>query len=193
MNDALLAALARVAAGRSSQGPLAVMYTMDLRRYAGTPKLTAANTSSILTAFVPRSVTKDLATSARAVARITARQRGGLAGPAFVLAPLSLAFGAPHFVARRIVRWLHPLLIDLPLSRGLVFTNVGKVDDGLAAFGDDLESVAVIGPNVWGIRVPAVVAFGFRGALHLELFAPPGLAPEALTDLERELRAALEL
>ena len=193
VNDALLAALARVAANRSSRGPLAVMYTMDLRRYAGSARLTAANTSSILTAIVPRRAIGDLASTAGAVATITSRQRRSLAGPAFLLAPLALAMGAPHAFARRFTRMLTPLIVDLPLRRGLIFTNVGRIDDGLAAFGADIESIRVIGPNVAGVDVPAVVAFGFRGELHLELFGAPGLAIEALDELESELRDALEL
>ena len=193
INDALIAALARIAAGRSSRGDLAVMYTMDLRRYAGSARLTAANTSSILTAIVPRSAVGDLASAARAVAAITSQHRRGLAGPAFLIGPLALGFGSPHAFARRFARWLHPFIVELPLSRGLVFTNVGKIDDGLAAFGADIEDIRIIGPNIEGVAVPAVVAFGFRGALHLELFGAPGLAVEALDELERELRDALEL
>jgi NRPS condensation-like uncharacterized protein len=194
VNDALIAALACAAAGRAGpDGPIAVMYTMDLRRYAGAPRLTAANTSAILTAIVPRRAVGELATTAGAVAAVTARHRRGLAGPAFLLGPVALAFGAPHALARRATRWLHPLAVDLPLRRGLVFTNVGRLDEGLAAFGDDVESIRVIGPIIDGVRVPAVVAFGFRGALHLELFAPPGLAVEALDELEAELREALGL
>ena len=193
INDALIAALAGVAAGRSSRGALAVLYTMDLRRYAGSPRLTAANTSSILTAIVPRAAISDLATTAGAVAAITSRHRRGLDGPAFLVAPLAMGMGAPHAFARRVTRWLHPVLIDLPLSRGFLVTNVGKIDEGLAAFGDDIEALRVIGPNLDGVRVPAVVAYGFRGELHLELFAAPGLAIEALEDLDDELRGALEL
>ena len=193
VNDALIAAMARVAAGRSSSGPLAVMYTMDLRRYAGSPRLTAANTSSILTALVPRGAIGDLASTAGAVAAITTLQRRGLAGPAFLLGPLALALGSPHALARQITRWLAPVMIDLPLSRGLIFTNVGRIDEGLSAFGADIETIRVIGPSIQGVDVPAVVAFGFRGELHLELFGPPGLAIEALDELESELREALEL
>ncbi len=193
VNDALIAALARVAAGRSRHGPLAVMYTMDLRRYAGEPRLTAANTSSILSVIVPREAVSSLESTARAVAKITRRQHGGLAGPAFILTPLTLAFGTPHAWARQLTRLLHPVLIDLPLSRGLVFTNVGRIDHGLSAFGEDIERLRIIGPNMHGVAVPAVVAFGYRGELHLELFGAPGLAPEALEELESELREALEL
>lgn len=193
VNDALIAALARVAAARSSRGPLAVMYTMDLRRYAGAPRLTAANTSSILSVVVPREQVDDLASTAAAVSKITRRQQRGLAGPAFILGPLALSLGGPHAWARQIIRWMHPFIIELPLSRGLVFTNVGRIDDGLASFGADIERLRVIGPNIRGVTVPAVVAFGYRGELHLELFGPPGLAPAALQELEAELRAALEL
>jgi len=193
VNDALIAALARVAAGRSDHGSVPVIYTMDLRRYAGSPRLTAANTSSILAAIVPRHAIGDLASTAGAVARITSRQHRGLAGPAFILGPLVLGAGSPHAVTRRFLRWVHPVVIDLPLSRGMIFTNVGKLDEGLSAFGDDIEQIRVIGPSVEGVRVPLVVAFGFRGELILELFAAPGLAIEALEELEEELREALEL
>ena len=193
VNDILLAALAKVAARRSSRGPIAVMYTMDLRRYSGSPRLTAANTSSILSVIVPRAAVSDLGRTLSAVSKVTAQHRRGLAGPAFLLTPLTLAIGAPHAWARRITRWLHPVLIDLPLSRGLVFTNVGRIDHGVAAFGDDIESIRIIGPNMEGVPVPAVVAFGYRGELHLELFAAPGLAVEALDQLERELLDALEI
>ncbi len=193
VNDALIAALARVSATRSSSGPVVVMYTMDLRRYAGSPRLTAANTSTILVAVVPRDSVADLATTAAAVAAITGKQRRGLAGPASLLVPMSMAVGAPHAFVRRMTRWMEPVIVDLPLSRGLMVTNVGRIDEGLSAFGDDIESVRVIGPNVRGVDVPAVVAFGFRGELHLELFAAPGLAPAALEEMERGIRRGLEL
>jgi len=193
VNDVLIAALARASARRSGRGPISVMYTMDLRRYAGAAKLTAANTSSILAVRVPRRAVGDLAQTAAAVADITARQRRGLAGPAFVLTPLTLAAGSPHAWARQVTRLLHPVLIDLPLRRGLVFTNVGRIDVGVEAFGDDIEAIRVVGPNIEGVPVPAVVAFGYRGELHLQLFAAPGLAPEALEQLEGEILEALEL
>jgi len=194
INDALIAALARVAAGRSSRGPMAVTYTMDLRRYSGPARLTAANTSSILTAIVPRAAIADLATTAGAVAAITSRHRRGLSGPAFLVAPLALGAGAlPHAGVRQVTRWLHPVLVELPLSRGLLVTNVGRIDDGLAVFGEDVEALRIIGPTIRGASVPVVVAYGFRGGLHLELYAAPGLAPGALEEFEAELRDALEL
>jgi NRPS condensation-like uncharacterized protein len=193
VNDVLIAALARASARRSSRGPISVMYTMDLRRYAGAPKLSAANTSSILAVLLPRRAVGDLPSTAAAVANITSQHRRGLAGPAFILTPLTLAAGSPHAWARQVTRLLHPVLIDLPLRRGLVFTNVGRIDEGVAAFGDDIERISVVGPNIEGVPVPAVVAFGYRGELHLQLFASPGLAPEALEQLEAEILEALEL
>jgi NRPS condensation-like uncharacterized protein len=193
VNDLLVAALARVVAERSSWGPATVMYTMDLRRYAAAPALTVANTSSIMTVHVPRGATGSLERAAAAVARLTAAQRRGLAGPAYLLTPMMAAAGAPHGLARRVVHLLHPIMVDLPLGRGLMVTNVGRLDEGLGAFGDDIERIRLIGPNVDSVPIPAVVAFGFRDELHLELFAPPCVAPAALAELEGELRRALSL
>jgi NRPS condensation-like uncharacterized protein len=193
INDVLIAALARVVKARSDRGAATIVYTMDLRRYGTAPRLTATNTSSILTAQVPREDIGDLASTAAAVARITSRQRQSLIGPAYVLTPILFAAGSPHGVVRKLVRGIHPATVDLPLSRGLLVTNVGKIDDGLAAFGDDIESIRVIGPQIENVPAPAVVAFGYRGELHIELFAAPDLAPTAVEELAAELREALEL
>jgi NRPS condensation-like uncharacterized protein len=191
VNDVLLAAMARVAGGRAHDGPVVVTYTMDLRRYGEAPRLTAANQSSILTVVVPREALGDIETATRAVSERTKRDRDTLAGPAFVLAPYLLGAGVPHAAARIMVELLCPLLVDLPLDRGLLVTNVGRIDDGLRAFGDDIESVRIVGPDVRGMPVPVVVAFGFRGALHLDLFAGPDLAERALDELAHEIEGAL--
>jgi NRPS condensation-like uncharacterized protein len=193
VNDALVAALARAGAGRSRGGPLLVVYTMDLRRYRGAPRLSAANTSSLLIAVVPRRATRDLGSAARAVARITRGHQRHLAGPAFVLGAYALGLGAPHALARRMTRWLHPVLVDMPLRRGLLVTTVGRIDAALAPFGDDLEDVRMVGPTIAGVPAPAVVAYGFRGALHLQILSAPGLAEGASDELARELVEGLEL
>ena len=193
INDLLIAALARVSAGRSDRGDVVVLYTMDLRRYAASARLSAANISSILTTLVPRAAVRDLTSTAAAVATITRRHRESLVGPAFVLTPIALTGRTPHALVRRMVPGIHPVAVDLPISRGMVVTNVGRIDEGLGAFGDDIEGIHLIGPIIEGVPIPAVVAFGFRGELHLELYAPEGLAPEALIELSAELRAALEL
>jgi NRPS condensation-like uncharacterized protein len=193
VNDLLIAALARAAATRSSQGPVPVVYTMDLRRYASSPRLTAANISSMLSVLVPRDALLDLPSAAAAVAAITRRHREGLAGPAFLLAPTLIAAGAPHAWVRRALPALHPVLVDLPFRRGLLLTNVGKIDEGIGVFGDAIEDLRVIGPSITGVPIPLVVAFGFRGRLHLELFGPPGLSTGALAELEGEIREGLGL
>jgi NRPS condensation-like uncharacterized protein len=193
VNDLLVAALARAAARRSSHGPVPVLYTMDLRRYASSPRLTAANTSSILSVLVPRDALSDLPSAAAAVAAVTRRHREDLAGPAFLLAPTLLAAGAPHAWVRRVVPALHPVLVDLPMRRGLLLTNVGKIDEGMGVLGDEVEDLRVIGPSITGVPIPLVVAFGFRGRLYLELFGPPGLSTGALAELEGEIREGLDL
>jgi NRPS condensation-like uncharacterized protein len=193
VNDLLVAGLARVAASRSNEGPALVLYTMDLRRYGAAARLRAANNSTVLPALVPREATTDLASAAAAVMAITAGHRGSLLGPGFMLATMALALAMPHAIVRRLMPAFGAYAVDQPLRRGLLVTNVGRLDDGLAAFGDDVEDVRIIGPNIRGVPIPAVVAFGYRGALHLELFAAPGLAEGSLTELEDELFAALDL
>jgi hypothetical protein len=127
------------------------------------------------------------------VAELTRRQRGGLAGPASVLAPALLAGAAPHGLVRRFAPLFHSTAVELPLSRGFLITNVGRVDEGLGPFADDVDELRVVGPNVRGIAVPGIVALGLRGQLQLELLAPPGMAAAALAELEAELLEGLEL
>lgn len=189
VNDVLVAALARVGAARSSTGPVPVIYTMDLRRYAASPRLFAANLSSILAVLVPRKAVGDLSTTAGAVARITVKQRRGFEGPAFVFTVMAMAGLLPHGAIRGTI----PALVRLPLDRGLAVTNVGRLDEGLKAFGSDIEDIRVIGPNIKGSPVPLVVVFGFRGALHIEIVGAPEVAVAALEQYEHDLRSALEL
>ena len=133
------------------------------------------------------------ATAAGAVGKITERHRKSLSGPAFLLLPVALSARTPHFLLRAILPGMHAVVVDLPLARGLIFTNVGRLDHGLGPFGEDIESLRAVGPNIRGVSAPAIVAFGLRGRLYLELFAPPGLAAEALEILEREIYEALEM
>jgi NRPS condensation-like uncharacterized protein len=191
VNDLLVAVLAVAAGRRSTGGPVVVTYTMDLRRYARSPRLSTANTSSLLTAVVPRADVSTLARATAAVRTITRRQRGALHGPAYLVLPHLLAGLAPHSLTRRLAPVIGPLFADLPLSRGLLLTNVGRVDDGLAVLGEDLVALRIVGPTIRGLDVPIVVAYGFRGALHLQLFAGPGVGPVALGELEAEIVAAL--
>lgn len=191
VNDLLVAIVSMVSAKRSSYGPVSVLYTMDLRRFSRIPHLSVTNASSILTTTIPREATSNLVDAVNAVERATKKHRESLAGPAFLLLPILLTGPTPHGLVRRILPAIHPVLIDLPLSRGLIFTNVGKLDQGLGPLADDVVDLRAVGPNVKGITTPAIIAFGLHGRIHLELFAPPGLARQALDELESELREVL--
>ncbi len=193
VNDGLIAALARVAASRSSHGPVSVVYTMDLRRYMKSPRLIATNLSAMIPAFLARQNVGDLDTTLNAVAKVTARHRKRFDGLAFLLAYAGMLAGAPHQLARWFVRRISSFVIDSPSSRALMMSNVGRLDDGLAAFGHDIEDLAVIGPDMKNIAIPAVVAFGFRGQLRLLLYGAPGIARETVDEYAHELREALEL
>lgn len=191
VNDLLVALVGMVSARRSSYGPVSVLYTMDLRRFSRQPHLSATNASSILTTIVPREATENLVDAVRAVEAETKKHRESMAGPAFLLLPMLLTGPAPHEIVRRILPAIHPLLVDLPVSRGFIFTNVGKIDQGLGALGADIEHLRIVGPSIKGISAPAIIAFGLHGRIHLELFAPPGISETALEEVENELRDVL--
>jgi NRPS condensation-like uncharacterized protein len=188
VNDLLVAIVSMISAKRSSYGPVSVLYTMDLRRYSQTPHLSVTNASSILTAVIPREATESLVDAVQAVEEETRKHRDSLAGPAFLLLPMLLAGPAPHEFVRRLLPAIHPLLVELPVSRGFIFTNVGKIDQGLGPLADDVVDIRAVGPSIKGITSPAIIAFGFRGRIILELFAPPGMSARALDELESELR-----
>ncbi|MFO0615591.1 MAG: hypothetical protein U0414_23560 [Polyangiaceae bacterium] len=191
VNDVLVGAFARVSARRSKDSKVVVSYTMDLRRYGREPRLIAANTSSVLSAILPRA---DLGTLERAVASASAatkRDRARLFGPALLVGPTLLGAILPTAVTRSLIPVIGAAAVDVPLDRGMALTNVGRVDDGLRAFGEDIEGLRIVGPRIAGVPVPLVVAFGFRGALHLEMYAAPGVGAEALEVLEREIREAM--
>jgi NRPS condensation-like uncharacterized protein len=193
VNDVLIGALARVAGERSEKGRVVITYTMDLRRHGKEPRLTVTNASSILSAVIPRGALTDLPAAASAAAEITARQRRKLSGPAFMLGPRTLLGGAPHAALRGLVPFVAPLMVDLPLGRGLMVTNVGRVDDALGAFGDDVQDLRFVGPFVERLPIPVIVAFGYRGDLHLAFFAPQGIGRARMEELAADVVRTLGL
>ncbi len=193
VNDGLVAALARVAASRSSRGPVAVLYTMDLRRYLKRPRLIATNFSAMLTAFVPRRKLGSLDTTLTAVSKVTTGHRKRFDGLAMVLTGAAMLASAPHRLAHWIVRGASQIVVELPSSRALMLSNVGRLDEGLAAFGQDIEDLAIIGPDMKNVAVPTVVAFGFRGQLRLLLYGAPGITRETVDHYAEEILQALEL
>lgn len=193
INDLLVAAVSMVSAQRSSYGPVSVLYTMDLRRFSRQPHLSATNASSILTTIIPREATDNLVDAVFAVEAETKQHRESLAGPAFLVLPMLLAGKAPHAFVRQLLPALHPLLVEIPTSRGFIFTNVGKIDQGLGPLGADIEDLRIVGPSIKGISAPAIIAFGLHGRVYLELFAPPGLSEKALEEVEMDLRRVFEM
>ncbi|HRI64077.1 MAG TPA: hypothetical protein PK156_07560 [Polyangium sp.] len=191
VNDLLVAIVSLISAQRSSYGPITVLYTMDLRRFSQAPHLSVTNASSILTTVIPREATENLADAVRAVEEETKKHRESLAGPAFLILPMLLAGPAPHAYVRLLLPAIQPLLVELPVSRGFIFTNVGKIDQGLGPLVDDIVDIRIVGPSIKNIAAPAIIAFGFRGSIHLELFAPPGISPQALDELENEIRQVI--
>lgn len=191
MNDVLVAALSRAVARRLEGGRPLVFYTMDLRRYGSAARFVAANVSSVLVARLPASALGSLEEAVKALSPRSARQRRGLDGPSMLLAPLALARLLPHGLARAIYLAAAPEILEVPMRRGVLITNVGRIDRGLAAFDADLEQIRIVGPNVRNLGAPLIVAYGHRGALHLSIYGSPGLGALANAELEADLCEAL--
>ena len=74
----------------------------------------------------------------------------------------------------------------------LAVTNIGRVDDGLAALGEQVRDLSVIGPVLQGAPIPIVAATGFRGGLDLHVFAPAGIGQQQLDAFATALSAELD-
>lgn len=180
VNDGLVAAVARVAASQSTEGPVAVAYSIDLRRFMSSPRLTMANLSSILFVPMERAALREADTAVATANRKTRAQLRGVAGPSLLFFLNLLVFWAPHAFVRRIAPWMAEVFM-LPLANRATFlTNVGRMDQGLAAFGDRVQGVRLVGPCVLGATTPFVTAYGHRGKLHLHMYGAPGVVESQL-------------
>lgn len=188
MNDALLFALCRVGATYSESGPLWAAFTIDVRRYLARPRRIAANLSAISFVRLPRSRLDD---GLSVVAAETKRQSRRLLGLSYIGA-VALALGPlPHALARRVARLLARTSFRLPMQRALAVTNLGRLDEGLAGFGDDLAALRLVGPCVRDAPIPIVVATGLRGGLQLDVYAPAGIGEDGLKTFGGRLTAEL--
>ena len=190
LNDALVTALAQVAAHNAQGERTWVAYTVNFRRYLGPPpRLIAGNLSGIATVNLPT----ELALGPHALPAVVQQTRHhlnrlsalahfvGLATPIRVL---------PHRVAHRVVPWMSRVLIRSALRRALVVTNIGRIDAGLGAFGDLVDNLRIVGPSADRAPIPTVAAFGLKGRLHLHVHAATG--QPAADALARELYLALQ-
>jgi len=190
VNDALVTALARVAADHVRGDKVWVAYTVNFRRYLGPPpRLLAGNLSGVATVALERSLAHG-PDALPAVVRQTRRHLHRLSALGHLLGLASPVRLLPHPLAHQLVPWMSHLLLRPGLRRGLIVTNVGRIDAGIGAFGDLIKDLRIIGPSADRAPIPTVAAFGLKGRLHLHVHAATG--QEAAGALGRELHAALQ-
>jgi len=190
VNDALVAALARVAASHVRGDTVWVAYTVDFRRYLGPPpRLLAGNLSGVATVALDRSLARG-PDALPAVVGQTRMHRSRLSALSHLLGLVSPIRLLPHPLAHRLVPWMSRLLLRPGLRRGLIVTNIGRIDAGIGAFGDLIKDLRIIGPSADLAPIPTVAAFGLKGRLHLHVHSAPG--QEAAGALSRQLHGALK-
>lgn len=189
INDGLVAALMRLAARRKRRGPLAVAYTIDVRRYVPR-RAVVSNLSGATIVSLPRRLVKDAASTLRATSARIGDQKRRLPGLAFNLWP-ALALGwLPQGLLRLAGRVVVGNIFSY-LGRALVLTNIGAVDKYVAPLGDDLLSASMVGPFLGGVNTPVINVTGFRGRLTLQVCGCGHLTQEGLEAYRDEIEDVL--
>lgn len=191
INDGFVAALARVAASRSARGPVAVGYTIDLRRYLPEPRSLATNLAGVSLVVVRRDRIGGATETLFEVSRLIGEQKRRLPGLGNALLPAASFGWMPHGIMRVFGRWVVGRLASY-FGRALVLTNIGAMDRALAPFGQDVQRASIVGPFVHGVDTPVVTVTGFRGDLTANVCASGNLHPEGIASYARELGGALD-
>lgn len=194
VNDGLAAMLTHVAGQRTGEGPASMVYTMDLRRYLKAPRLVAANISGLLWVVVPREALSGWPSLLSAVRRCTVEHRESFAGMASMFFLSMIGQSWPRGLVRGAMPRLLKEYLEPALSRALLMTNVGRLDEGASVYneGEDVEEIRIVGPLVQGIETPVVAVYGWRGELRLHICGPKGMQPEAVEAYLAQLRAAMD-
>jgi NRPS condensation-like uncharacterized protein len=190
INDALVAAVARMAARRSEAGPVMVAYTVDLRRYLREKRAQVTNLAGVNMVLLERGAAGSAAAALGAVNAAIGEQKRRLIGLGYALAPAFTIGWLPH----GLLRWAGAFVIRQILrrfDRAIAVTNIGSLDEALAPFGDHAVAASITGPFIHGIRVPVITATGFRGELTLQVVATATHSREDLETFATELEATV--
>jgi NRPS condensation-like uncharacterized protein len=190
INDGLVATVARLAARRADRGPVAVAYTVDLRRYLRWTKAQVTNLAGVSMVVLDRAATASAPAALDAVVRVIGSQKQRLTGLAYALLPAFTVGWLPDGLVRRtgamIIGW-----ILKRFQRSIALTNIGSLDAVLAPFGDDVSGACVVGPFVHGNPVPIITITGFRGTLTLQVVSTNTHSDEDLRSFAAELEGLL--
>ena len=178
INDALVAVIAMLAKKLSRKGMVAGYFTVNLRRFLPAGARRIANLSAINTVILSRQKVSDFDTTVAHVAKKISAQKLRFPGLPFMVVPAMISFTTPHGIARPVATTLAHYAA-LAMTRGLLVTNLGPIDQFLEPWGEQVESASLIGPFVTGLKIPVVTVTGFRERLTIQLNGCDG--PEGVT------------
>lgn len=194
VNDLLVALLACTSRSLAQPGSLGGFFTVDLRRHLPDRRPRVANLSGIASVLLPWRHAASLDTAAPQLSLRIGRLKRSYAG----LPPLLSNFAGPALLPHA---WLRPVIrlwmrwARWLLHRGLLVTNIGRLDPYVQPFGDDVTGASLVGPWLAGLRIPIIAASGFRGRVTLQFMGdtagarvPAALAASRLAGIVADLQ-----
>jgi NRPS condensation-like uncharacterized protein len=191
INDGLVATVARLAARRADRGPVAVAYTVDLRRYLRWTRAQVTNLAGVTMVVLERAATASAGAAVDSVVRVIGSQKQRLTGLAYALLPAFTVGWLPHCIVRRTGAMIIGWILER-FHRSIALTNIGSLDAVLAPFGDDVSAACVVGPFVHGNGVPIITITGFRGTLTLQIVSTNTHSRADLEAFAAELEGLIE-
>jgi len=191
INDGLASIMAAIVNRRSNSSWTGTIYTVNLRRFLKDPGPIIGNMSGVNTLplmIKPGTSMEDLIAM---VAVRTGEHKNRLPGIAFGLLPL-ISFGwMPHGLLHAFYRTVFGKMIDWQSRRTAIFTNIGSMDSYLEPFGSDVITACMLGVFQRGLRVPVVMATGFRESLTVSVCSADDLSKENVAGLAADWREAV--
>ncbi len=193
VNDLLVGLLACASRSLARPGSLGGFFTVDLRRHLPDRRPRVANLSGITAVLLPWRYAASLDTAAAQLSQRIGRLKRGYAGLPQLLTNFAGPALLPHAWLRPVIRlwmrWARWLL-----HRGLLVTNIGRLDPYIQPFGDVVTGVSLVGPWLPGLRIPIIAASGFRDRVTLQIMGdtpgtrvPAALAAARLGEIVAEL------
>lgn len=192
INDGLAAIMAWIVNRRSKSSWTGTAYTVNLRRYLKDPGPIIANLSGVNTLALMIKPGTGLAQLFGVVALRTQEHKGRLPGIAFNLLPMIFFGWLPHRPMHWFGRSIIGRLILWQSKRMGVFTNIGSMDQYMTPYGSEVEDAYMLGVFEREMRVPVVMATGFRDRLCVSVCAADDISEESVAGLAKDWQSAVD-
>jgi len=168
IHDALVTTLMLASRRLIPRGNVGVLYTINGRRFLPDTRPRVANLRGMpLLDLAPAGIGDSAATATR-VPSLIGRQKGRFPGFPVVLSNVAAMSLVPHAVLRAGIGWWLRGGLAVP-GRGQRVTHSGPMDSYLEPLGDRVLHAEMLGPWRVGLRVPIIVATGFRDRLTVAI------------------------